>query len=337
MSTVPCPELTQNKKCYLYSCFFSHSNNDPPIESEKVSDKQDTLPKTKSAKQMTVSKRKTTDKTENLDSIDNETNLQRKRAKTTFETLPQKNNTTTKTLQSSNPLLNPDQPLSSIPKNNDNTSSISKIPDSSVAKTLGTSVSKIPNTSISTTPIDSTSQPDLSNKPDVLSLAPRPITPYPPAPQPQRNQFLKLIYQELCKKKVSRPKAMAINQEFEIAKNSSKLTYNQQIKSHIIKLKKEKIIGKTPEEDAELKAKDLQKQWNSQLKTLIHTKLQLKQNGFVVDRVASVDNQSFTEAKCARCGRIVNPQQIMDSGKCTYHWGKLSDGSTFFFFFLLPS
>lgn len=302
-----------------------------PIESETVSGKQDTLPKTKSAKQVAVSKRKTTDKTDNMDSVDNETNLQRKKAKIILETLPQKNITTTKTVQNPSPLLNPDQPLSSIPKNN-NPSVISKIPDPSVAKTLGTSVSKIPNKSISTTPIDNTSQPDLSNKPDVVSLVPRPITPYPPAPQPQRNQFLKLIYQELCKKKVSRPKAMAIDQEFEIAKNSSKLTYNQQIKSHIIKLKKEKLTGKTLKEDAELKAKDLQTQRNSQLKTLIHTKLQLKQNGFVVDRVASADNQSFTEAKCARCGRIVNPQQIMDSGKCTYHWGKLSDGSTFLFF-----
>lgn len=176
------------------------------------------------------------------------------------------------------------------------------------------------STSTSTSPASASLD---ANKPDAVSLAPKTVVPFSPAPHPQRHQFIKLIYAELVKRKTKRPRATAVEQEYEIAQKSSKATYGMLIKNHIVKLKKGELVGELAQQAHDkMKAEKLKKQIDEMLKTFVHPKTVLNSNGFLTEPIVA-SNKPFTEIQCARCAKTVDPRNVLNSGQCKYHWGRL--------------
>lgn len=283
-----CPGLRHNGKCNLINCIFSHRFQnfcDKTSESAKGKTIQQPI------KSPAIKKRKV------QASLINE-----KDAKYTKDKSPKKSESDRKVLVQPRKL-----PMA---KNN-----------SESKPTLSNSNKPVENQKSlesSTIKIDENTK----NEPDIVSLVPVPITPFPPAPHTQRLAFVRLIYQELQKSKVDRPKAKAVKYEQEIAKKSSKATYNNQIKLFIVKLKRGEILHELREQEAaSINEKENEKSLlDSKLKDLIISKKILESNDFIVEPVKSTSLPKEYDVSCLRCKTMFASQRIMASGPCVYHW-----------------
>lgn len=291
-SKVPCPELAQNRTCQLQFCPFSHE----PLFNKSTKS-------TKRALETKETEIETSRLPTKKQKIDPKLSLTKMGADTLKLTTTQPEQTKTEVKINTPPKRLTDV-KTSIPSSTERNTSVKK-------SDVPSSTSRLGNAE--------------SNKPDAVSLAPVPVTPFPPAAHQQRHSFIKMIYAELVKRKVNRPKAEAVKLEYEIAKKSSKVTYGKIIKDLIAKLMKGLPYGdEALKQAAQEKHEQKEKQLDSKLKELVIPKAVLSSQDFVVGEVTSKSIDAKFLIECARCSsHKFHPNDLLTSGICIYHWGKM--------------
>ena len=143
---------------------------------------------------------------------------------------------------------------------------------------------------------------NITIKRDESQVTPLPLSTnkFSPATLQQRVGFLKVIKDNLVAVKEPLPSKRAMDLEFEVLSNSSKLSYPANIRSLIKKIKSKEYLQNN--EDRELKTKRSQEQLNAELEKLIIPEKILLLWKFTTSPVNPKELDNHFRTVCCRCG-----------------------------------
>lgn len=152
---------------------------------------------------------------------------------------------------------------------------------------------------------------------DLSNALPRQVLPYGPATLPQRSNCMKHIKKVFIETKHPYPNWATVEQEYAVAKSSTKLTYHPNIRTLVKDIKQ----GKYRYKSGRHMSRETEKEsslYDNALVDLIIPEDVLKKWNYVLDPVTPKDLDPNMTTTCARCGEeftISNKRNI----RCVYH------------------